>query len=119
MRGRIPWRLVLLGLVALALLGTLGYLIALAAGDRDLAEIIDVPGGFQDKVSDQHAALPWLIVAAVAAVAALAGWLWSERRAQLGDPALRREVKRERERAKQLDRQRKVQAEWNRELRSQ
>ena len=117
MRGRDLWRIALLGLVALALLGTLGYLIALAAGDRQLAEIISVPGPSTDAALDRYEVLPWLIVAAVAGLGALAGWLWSERRAALGDPALRREVERERERADQLERQRQVQTEWNRELR--
>ena len=111
--------LAVFALVALVLLGTLGYLIALAAGDRQLAEIITVPGPATDAAIDQWNALPWLIGAAVAALAALAGWLWSERRARLGDPEMRREVERERERADQLDRQRKVQANWNKELRSQ
>lgn len=114
---REPLRLAFYVLVALALLGTLGYLIALAAGDRQLAEVISVPGA-EDGVVDRYEALPWLIIAAIAALGALAGWAWSERRRKLGDPALRREVERERKRAEQVERQREVQREWNRELRS-
>ena len=118
MRGKDLWRIALLGLAALALLGTLGYLIALAAGDRQLAEIIEIPNA-EDGVIDRYSILPWLIVAAIAALGALTGWAWSERRRLMGDPALRREVEKERRRADELEHRREVEHEWNRELRRQ
>lgn len=92
---------ILLALVAVALLGSLGYLLVKAIGGASRLVDRDVLG--PGEAGDTFAALPWLIVAAVAAITAMAGWLLANRRAADFDGAheAREEAEGEAERARQ------------------
>jgi len=50
-------RLAFLVFVAIALLGAIGYMLVLAAGDRQLAEIFEGPGPRNDIAEDSYGVL--------------------------------------------------------------
>ena len=74
-----------LAAVGLLLLGPLVYLLVRAIGGASRLVDRDVVGLGQS--GDTYAALPWLVIATIAAVAALAGWFVSLRRTS-GDDSL-------------------------------
>ena len=127
--------------VGVVLLGSLGYLLVRAIGGASRLVDRDVLGLGQ--AGDTYGALAWLIVAGVAAVAALAGWLVTSGRAAGADDAhsarekaeeeaeqaraerdekaeeaseARSELESEREKATALRRSNDEQRRWNREL---
>lgn len=90
----------LLVIVGLALVGSLAYMLVRALGGASRLVDRDVLG--LGEAGDTFAALPWLIVASIAALAALAGWAWASARAASADAAegARDEARREAEAAR-------------------
>ena len=132
--GLMQRRSLLIAGLAIVLLGSIVYLLVLAAGGASLVAVVQHPAG---SVLSVHQAWPWLVVALVVAVMALAGWAVTERQRALSSTAgdaerdrLSQELEAERERFRReiaqlrAEREQIIQGwrserEWNRELRGQ
>src|SRR5215218_10237402 len=139
MRRLAPW--LLLSAAAIAILGALAYLLALAFGGDDLIDPVALEGPASRLVVERHEPLPWLVIAACGGLVALAGWAFQMRRADRlaaerarhGDLArdaraeaeragadlarVRQEAEEERARARREASARSAERELNRELR--
>jgi diguanylate cyclase (GGDEF)-like protein len=75
------------GVVAVVLLGALGYLVARAAGGADLVDLAPAPGPVDALALESADALAPALLALAAALAALALWLRDRRRAEVAGDA--------------------------------
>lgn len=78
----------MIALVAVALLAPLGYLLVLAMSGADLVDVVQVTGPAPSFTGERYEALPWLVLAAVAAITALGAWWIDRRRAEGAAAAL-------------------------------
>ncbi len=93
--------------VALALLGSLAYLLVVALGGFELVDVIEVRGA-PSIVDEVREPLPWLIAALVAAALALG--LWQRERMRAGDSLTDEELR------EQFHQLRQAERNWARDL---